>query len=130
MRVGETASKIQFLSHFFEGANDNEAYQALDQGLQDAGSEVDLFTNDGFVAAQMIVHALSEGGDDVEKMIGALEGWSFDGPKGAMTIRAEDPAMLQPMFTVHLVKDGESFKAQLDKTLDPAKVAPPVTPFK
>jgi branched-chain amino acid transport system substrate-binding protein len=47
-----------------------------------------------------------------------------------MEIRAADHAMLQPMFTVHLVKDGSSFKAQLDTTLAPDQVAPPVTPFK
>jgi branched-chain amino acid transport system substrate-binding protein len=123
---GETASKIQFLSHFFEGANDNEAYQALDQGLQDAGSEVDLFTNDGFVAAQMIVHALAEGGQDTDAMVSALEGWEFEGPKGQMTIRAEDHALLQPMFTARLVEDGDGWKAELVDTLEPDAVAPPL----
>ncbi len=42
----------------------------------------DLFTPDGFVAAQMIVQALKNGDDDVDKMITALEGWKFLGPKG------------------------------------------------
>jgi branched-chain amino acid transport system substrate-binding protein len=127
---GAAGGKIDFLAHFCDGCADNAAYQALDAGLKKQGSTVDLFTNDGFVAAQMVVHALTEGGDDVEKMIGSLEGWSFDGPKGAMTIRKEDHAMLQPMFTVHLVKGTGGFAAQLDKTLPPDQVAPPVTPFK
>ena len=57
----------------------------------------------------MVVRALSEGGDDVDKMVTALEGWKFDGPKGAMEIRADDHALLQPMFTAKLVKEGTSF---------------------
>jgi branched-chain amino acid transport system substrate-binding protein len=127
---GSAGAKIDFLAHFCDGCADNPVYQALEAGMKKQGSTVDLFTNDGFVAAQMVVHALTEGGDDVEKMIGALEGWQFDGPKGPMTIRPEDHAMLQPMFTVHLVKEGDGFTAQLDKTLAPDQVAPPVTPFK
>ena len=102
---GEAGDKISFLSHFFAGAADNPEYQALAAGLKKAGQEVDLFTDDGFVAAQMVVRALSEGGDDVEKMVTALEGWTFAGPKGAMEIRAADHAMLQPMFTAKLVKE-------------------------
>ena len=40
------------------------------------------------------------------KMITALEGWSFDGVKGKMTVRAEDHALLQPMFQVKLGGTG------------------------
>ena len=57
----------------------------------------------------MVVRALSEGGDDVDKMVTALEGWTFAGPKGAMEIRAADHALLQPMFTAKLVKEGSGF---------------------
>ena len=53
----------------------------------------------------MIVRALEGAkGDDVDKMISALEGWSFVGPKGQQPIRASDHAMIQPMFQVKLVK--------------------------
>lgn len=127
---GEAGTKISFLSHFFEGAADNEAYKALDAGLKKQGATVDLFTNDGFVAAQMAVRALTEGGEDVDKMVSALEGWRFEGPKGSMEIRPEDHALLQPMFTATLKKDGTNVTPVLGKTLDPAAVAPPVTPFK
>lgn len=127
---GEAGTKISFLSHFFDGAADNEAYKALDAGMKKQGASVDLFTNDGFVAAQMAVRALEQGGDDVEKMVGALEGWTFDGPKGSLEIRAEDHALLQPMFTLTLKKEGSNVAPVLDKTLEPAAVAPPVTPFK
>ena len=127
---GEAGDKISFLSHFFAGAADNPEYQALAAGLKKAGQDVDLFTNDGFVAAQMVVRALSEGGDDVEKMVTALEGWKFAGPKGAMEIRASDHATLQPMFTAKLVKEGSGFVPQLVATLAPADVAPPAVAMK
>jgi len=127
---GEAGAKISFLSHFFAGAAKNEPYTALEKGLTAQGKEVDLFTNDGFVAAQMVVRALSEGGQDVDKMVTSLEGWKFEGPKGAMEIRAQDHALLQPMFTAKLTKAGTTFTPQLETTLAPADVAPPVTPFK
>ncbi len=127
---GEVATKINFLSHFFEGAADNAAYQALDAGLKKQGATVDLFTNDGFVAGQMIVHALESGGGNVDKMVSSLEGWKFDGPKGSLEIRAEDHALLQPMFTATLKKDGSNVVPQLGDTLQASAVAPPVTPFK
>ena len=123
---GPVADKISFLSHFFDGATSTPAYQALDAGLKKQGQTVDLFTNDGFVAAQMVVRALGQGGDDVDKMVGALEGWSFQGPKGDLTIRAQDHAVLQPMFTARLVKDGTGWKPQLVSTVPADKVAPPV----
>ncbi len=127
---GDAGAKISFLSHFFAGAASNDAYAALEKGLKAQGKEVDLFTDDGFVAAQMVVRALTEGGQDVDKMVTALEGWKFDGPKGAMQIRAEDHAMLQPMFTAKLTKTATGVTPQLVTTLAPADVAPPVTPFK
>src|SRR6476620_2386050 len=127
---GEVGTKIDFLSHFFEGAADNAAYAALKAGLAKQGASVDLFTNDGFVAGQMIVHALETGGSDVDKMVTGLEGWSFEGPKGQLTIRAGDQALLQPMFTATLKKDGTNVVPQLVKTLQASAVAPPVTPFK
>lgn len=126
---GEAGSKISFLSHFFDGAADNEAYKALDAGMKKQGATVDLFTNDGFVAAQMAVRALEQGGDDVDAMVGALEGWKFEGPKGSLEIRAEDHALLQPMFTATLKTDGTNVTPVLGKTLETAAVAPPVKPI-
>ena len=45
-------------------------------------------------------------------MITALEGWSFDGVKGKMTIRTEDHALLQPMFQAKLTGSGTGFTAE------------------
>ncbi|MBN9606645.1 MAG: substrate-binding domain-containing protein [Actinomycetales bacterium] len=123
---GEASGDISFLSHYFAGATDNAVNQAMIDSLDAAGATPDLFSPDGFNAALMIVHAVEEAAGDVDGMIAALEGWTFDGPKGSMTIRAEDHALLQPMFQAKLVADGDSWTPELVETVDADTVAPPV----
>ncbi|MPV36396.1 substrate-binding domain-containing protein [Georgenia subflava] len=105
---GAASDKIDFLNHYFPGAADNEINAAMIEHVEANGGTPDLFTPDGFTAAQMIVHAIEEAGgaDDVDAMIAALEGWSFDGPKGSYTIRESDHALIQPMYQAKLVSDG------------------------
>jgi branched-chain amino acid transport system substrate-binding protein len=121
---GAAGTKISFLAHYFDGAATNDCYNALKQAVP--GGAVDLFHPDGFTAAQMVVHALQGGGGDVEKMISSLEGWSFDGVKGKLTIRKEDHALLQPMFQARLEQKNGQLVPVLVKTLTPEQTAPPV----
>ncbi|TDC32059.1 amino acid ABC transporter substrate-binding protein [Micromonospora sp. 15K316] len=123
---GAAGSKISFLSHYFDGASDTEAAKALKAEV----GTVDLFHPDGFAAAQMVVRAVQEGGDDVDKMVTALEGWSFDGIKGKMTIRAEDHALLQPMYQAKLTGSGTEFTATAQKSLTGDETAPPAVAMK
>jgi branched-chain amino acid transport system substrate-binding protein len=125
---GAAGTKVSFLAHYFDGATDNAAAQALKQAVP--GGKVDLFHPDGFAAAQMIVHAVQAGNDDVDAMVKALEGYSFDSVKGKLTVRAEDHAVLQPMFTAKLTGSGTALNASLVKTVDPADCAPPVATMK
>ena len=82
--------------------------RAEEPGQRLAGQEMkrrnqlpDIFTPDGFVAAQMIVRAVQKGGgEDVDKMIKALERLEVPRPEGPAADRPEDHAMLQPMFQV------------------------------
>ena len=123
-------SKLQFLSYYFYQAPKNKTNDALVAELKKQGKVPDLFDPDGFVAAQMIVHAIEKAdGDDVEKMIAALENWSFEAPKGMQRIRAADHAMLQPMFVAKLVPAGEAFEPHLLRTIPLEAVSPPVHPF-
>jgi branched-chain amino acid transport system substrate-binding protein len=123
---GPATDKIDFLSYYFPQAPENDVNKAMVDAVQKAGSNADLFTPDGFVAAQMIVHAVQQaGGDDVDGMVKALEGWTFQAPKGDETVRASDHAMLQPMYVAKLVKQGDSFVPQLVKTVPADQVAPP-----
>jgi branched-chain amino acid transport system substrate-binding protein len=125
---GAAGSKISFLSHYFDGASDTEAAKAAKAKIP--GGTLDLFHPDGFAAAQMVVRAVSEGGDDVDKMVKALEGWQFDSIKGPMTIRAEDHALLQPMYQAKLSGSGTTFTAAAQKSLTGDETAPPVTQMK
>ncbi|MEH6780416.1 MAG: substrate-binding domain-containing protein [Rhodoglobus sp.] len=123
---GAASDKISFLNHYFGGATDNDANAAMISYLEAEGMQADLFSPDGFVAAQMVVQAVREGGDDVDAMISALEGWTFDSVKGSITVRAEDHAMIQPMFQVSLVADGDSWIPELVTVVDADAVTPPV----
>jgi branched-chain amino acid transport system substrate-binding protein len=87
----------------------------------------DLFTPDGFVAGQMIVHALQVGDNDPDKMVAALEGWKFLAPKGWEAIRPQDHALLQPMFRVSLSQTGKAWKAKVLGTASSYQTAPPIT---
>ncbi len=126
---GPAAEKISFLSHYVyqAPAEDNEANAFLIAEAEARETLPDLFHPDGFSAAQMIVQALAENeADDVDGMIAALEGFTYTGPKGEQTVRAEDHAHLQPMFQVQLVADGDTFEPEVLATLAPDAVAPPV----
>ena len=129
--LGDQATKIQFLSHYVYTAPKNKVNDWLVQQLRKRGQVPDLFTPDGFVAAQMIVHALQVGDGDVDKMITALEGWKFLAPKGYQAIRPQDHAMLQPMFRVKLVQGTNGkLMAQVLGTASTYDTAPPVVAMK
>jgi branched-chain amino acid transport system substrate-binding protein len=128
--LAPVSDKLSLLAHYFDGATDNEMEKALVAGLAEKGGTQDLFSPDGCNAALMVAHAAETSPDDVDGMVNALEGWSFEGPKGTMEIRAEDHAMLQPMFQAKLVSSNGAVTADLVKELDPNETAPPAAPFK
>ena len=123
---GEASEKVDFLNHYFPGAPDNPINAAMVEHVEAAGGTPDLFTPDGFTAAQMIVHAIAEtGGQDVDAMISALEGWTFEGPKGEYTIRESDHALIQPMYQARLVEGEGGWVPELVATVPGEDVAPP-----
>jgi branched-chain amino acid transport system substrate-binding protein len=124
---GPAISKIHFLSHYVYQAPTNKVNDWLRTQLRKRSQFPDLFTPDGFVAGQMIVHALQQGDYDVGKMISALEGWKFLAPKGWQAIRPQDHAMLQPMFKVTLNKVNNVWTAQVLGTASSYQTAPPIT---
>lgn len=125
---GEASENINFLNHYFGGSAGTDIENTMISYLDANGEQADLFTPDGFVAAQMVVQAIKAGGgDDVQSMIDSLEGWSFDSVKGKVTVRAADHALIQPMFQAKLVASGDTFVPELIKIVDADTVAPPVT---
>jgi len=63
-------------------------------------SPPDFFTAGGFSAAAAVVAALKKtnGETDTNKLITAMEGMTFDTPKGPMTFRKEDHQAMQSMY--------------------------------
>ena len=57
-------------------------------------------------------------------MVDALEGYTFEGPKGETTVRASDHALIQPMYQAKLVKDGDAWTPELVDVIDGETVAP------
>ncbi|KAB2914590.1 MAG: ABC transporter substrate-binding protein [Hyphomicrobiaceae bacterium] len=68
----------------------------------------DFFVAGGFAAASALVSGLQKAGStDTEKLIAAMEGMTFDTPKGPMTFRKEDHQALQEMYHWRIKKDAK-----------------------
>jgi branched-chain amino acid transport system substrate-binding protein len=67
----------------------------------------DFFTCGGMAAAMAVVEALTKtkGSTDTEKLIAAMEGMSFETPKGKMIFRKEDHQALQEMYAFKIKVD-------------------------
>ena len=72
------------------------------------GSPPDFFTAGGMAAALAVVKALETAKTlDTEGLIAAMEGMSWDTPKGPMTFRKEDHQALQDMFAFKIRVDPD-----------------------
>ena len=70
------------------------------------GAPPDFFVAGGMSAALAVVEAIKKAkSTDTEKLIAAMEGMSFDTPKGKMTFRKEDHQALQVMYQWRMKKD-------------------------
>ena len=129
---GPLAQGLDLLSHYVHEGPKNKVNDWLKNTMRRRGQVPDIFTPDGFNAALMLVRAIKQvGTDDVGRMIRALDGYQFVGPKGVMRIRPQDHALLQPMFQVRLVRGNNGrYAPRVLKVVSPGNVQPPVTPFK
>ncbi|MDT8306891.1 MAG: substrate-binding domain-containing protein [Anaerolineae bacterium] len=107
--VGSTSG---ILYHYT--APDNEINDWLvEQTMERHGTPPDLFDADGMNAAILLVEALkATGGDtDPQALIDAMEGMTFQGPKGEIYIRPEDHVAMQDMYIVTLTNvDDPEFR--------------------
>ncbi len=94
------------------------------------GEIPDLFTAGGMTAAVAIVEALNKTNADTdsEKLIAAMEGMTFDTPKGQMQFRVEDHQALQTLYAIKLEKkDGVDHPVPvLVREMTMEETAPPV----
>ena len=75
------------------------------------GGPPDFFTAGGMAAGIAIVEGIKKAGStDTEALIAAMEGMSFETPKGTMTFRPEDHQALQSMYHFKtVVKEGVDY---------------------
>lgn len=94
------------------------------------GEIPDLFTAGGMTAAVAVVEALKKTNaeTDSEKLITAMEGMTFDTPKGQMQFRIEDHQALQTLYAIKLEKkDGVDHPVPvLVREMTMEETAPPV----
>jgi len=93
------------------------------------GTPPDFFTAGGFAAASAVVAGIRKaGGTDTEKLIAAMEGMSFDTPKGPMTFRKEDHQALQAMyhFRIKKAQKGEWDLLELVNEIPAARLPIPI----
>ena len=103
---------------YFAGASKSAAAGDLATWYAANKKTQDLFTSTGADAAKMIVMALTKNPtQNVDTMIRNLEGKSWVGVKGLMTIDASSHLLIQPMFLVSLNKTSSGYVPGLLKTI-------------
>jgi len=103
---------------YFAGASSSGAALDLATWYANNKKTQDLFTSTGADAAKMVVMALTRNpGQNVDTMIRNLEGKSWVGVKGLMTIDPNTHLLIQPMFLVSLNKSGSGYVPKLLKTI-------------
>jgi branched-chain amino acid transport system substrate-binding protein len=103
---------------YFAGASKSAAAGDLATWYAANKKTQDLFTSTGADAAKMIVMALTRNpSQNVDTMIKNLEGKSWVGVKGLMTVDANSHLLIQPMFLVSLNKTSAGYVPTLLKTI-------------
>ena len=103
---------------YFAGAGKSQAATDMAAWFTANKKTQDLFTSTGADAAKMIVQALKgNSAQSVDKMISNLEGYSWVGVKGLMTVSPATHLLIQPMFLVGLTKTATGYVPVLQKTI-------------
>ena len=110
---------------------DNEINDWLvERHMEEYGTPPDLWAAGGMMAAIMVVEGLeASNGDANADVLRAVyeNNFSFDGPKGTVTIRPSDHVALQNLYFVRVtnVDDPEFNFVELVKEFQPEETAPP-----
>ena len=110
MKTWKSYAGVEGAIYYYYGFPKNKMNDWLVQEHQKrVGQPPDFFTAGGFAAASAVVAAVKKAGTtDTEKLIAAMEGLSFDTPKGAMTFRKEDHQALQAMYHFRIKKEQKN----------------------
>lgn len=102
---GTAVGQIGLNVYHYTAADNPVNNWLVQRHLEEYNEPPDLFTAGGMASAIALAKALEKTGGDAsgDKMIAALEGLMFEGPKGTYYIRPEDHVCLQPMNILKLV---------------------------
>lgn len=118
-------------TYYYFGIPKNPVNEALvSQHYKQFKAPPDFFTAGGFSAAMALVTALKKtnGETNSDKLIAAMEGMSFDTPKGRMTFRKEDHQAMQSMYHFK-IKVDPAFAwgvPELVREIKPEEMAVPI----
>jgi branched-chain amino acid transport system substrate-binding protein len=118
-------------TYYYFGIPKNPVNEAMvAQHYKQFKAPPDFFTAGGFSAAMAIVTALKKTNGDpaADKLIPAMEGMSFDTPKGKMTFRKDDHQALQSMYHFK-IKVDPAFAwgvPELVREIKPEEMAVPI----
>lgn len=118
-------------TYYYFGIPKNPVNEAMvAQHYKQFKSPPDFFTAGGFTAAMAAVTALrkTNGDASANKLIAAMEGMSFDTPKGRMTFRKEDHQAMQSMYHFR-IKADPAFAwgvPELVREIKPEEMAVPI----
>jgi branched-chain amino acid transport system substrate-binding protein len=107
MKTWKDLAGVEGAIYYYYGfpANKVNDWLVAEHRKRYAGALPDFFTAGGMAAGIAIVEAIKKaGGTDTEKLIAAMEGMSFETPKGVMTFRKEDHQALQAMYQFRIKK--------------------------
>ena len=128
--MGALAGMEGFTVYHYTLPNNEVNQYLIDEHAKLHNGEVpDLFTAGGMTSAIAAVEAIKKAGStDAEALITAMEGMSFNAPKGTFTFRPDDHQALQPMYAIKLEeKDGFDYPVPvLIRELSPEETAPPI----
>jgi branched-chain amino acid transport system substrate-binding protein len=101
---GSAVGQIGLNVYHYTAADTEINAWLTERHLEEYNEPPDLFTAGGMASALALAAALEKTGGDTsgDAMIAALEGLSFEGPKGTYYIRPEDHVALQPMNILRL----------------------------
>lgn len=130
--MGEKAAGMSGMVKYFHTLPKNQVNDYLVKRHKEKhnGELPDLFTGGGMAAAIAIVEGLKKtnGDTDADKLVAAMEGMKFQGPKGEYEFRKEDHQALQTMYIVELaMNEGFNFPTpKLVQELKPSETAPAI----
>jgi branched-chain amino acid transport system substrate-binding protein len=127
---GPQATKILWSASYYPAVNTTPANLYMIKAIQAMGGQADILSPNGFSAAQMIVHAIQVAkGDNVDEMISALNGYTFQGPWGAETVRAADHYLIRDGYLAKITIDNGNYVASNVKVISGSAIAPPPISF-